>query len=289
MLVNPAILNFNHKPLNSKQPKIVAFTGDVLALQPYFNTGLTNKTLGDKFCAKRPDIDVNKIYQQLIEPANTKHLLITGESSSGKSVLASTLAHKLKKENYKVFCVENNFYESILDSKKFDELTNSIKALNTDQRVFIFIDEPHLILKNELKNANNDQKQGVFNKLALFLEQNPHVKLISIMLEDGVDYIINNVEPNTSKFLFNERINVSAIDNNTVIDMTNKVLNSVGFKDMPQHIADLIRTYPNAIDPREIIYGIVNQVDQGNRINDINTMEEIKGNVWEDIITWFIK
>lgn len=295
--------HLNTSILNS--PQKVSFNGDKNLLEPFFSIGMTNKNplARDEFYFHRPDIDENIMLDFLLDPDNNKPFLITGKSNSGKSVLASRLAYKLKQQGYNVFTIDNDCLskpykeeQPYLNHTRLNELIEKINNLNTTDRVFIFIDEPQFITANEIIETpivRYNGKKGVLYKLSEFLNDNPNVKLVGSMLEDGFSHnyyndtyehckIITELFPKENRYFLPP---ISDYKTEDKIKMLNKALNLAGFKSMPDNIEKRLE-YTGIKGPiRSIIFNLfLSLSNDKNRTDDVNHKEEIKKSTWKALI-----
>ncbi|MGD9581081.1 MAG: hypothetical protein AB7V50_06890, partial [Vampirovibrionia bacterium] len=290
-----------NKHFSSKHiQKQVSFSGDKNLLKPYFDIGMNNKAklVEDEFYIQRKGINEEYLLDFLKDPDDNKPFLITGKSTSGKSVLAKRLSYKLKKEGHKVFCIDN-YLDNIallLTHEKLDELIKEIGRLKTKERVFIFIDEPQFIVEKEIDNdpsLKQNIKKSTIYKLAKFVENNPNIKLVGSMYDGGLNHtyypettqycdLLRDLFPVENQFDLPLLLDNSFEEN---ITMLNKVLNLAGFNSMPQKIKEQLKQTGMNANIRQLVFSVFRAITkEKNRVDDVNTKEDIKKPVWKALI-----
>lgn len=270
----------------------VVFTGDKNLLKGFYKYGIINKeqVLTDQFNFKRSEIDESAILKSLLDKDNTRPVLITGKPQSGKSVVAGRLINQLRDKGHKVFVVENDITSDVeaFGQAEIKLLIQQIKALNPTDRVYLFIDEPQFIPGRE-RYINPDieetPEESVLSKLAQFVDKNKNVKLVGVMYDGGLtyglpfyNYLLEDMFPKKNHIV------VPEINKQDKIEMINTVLKIAGFNKIPVDVANRMRLMP--LEVRECIKKIFVLLfhDHG-RVDDINTVEDIKPDNWRILMS----
>ena len=277
-------------------PKPFKFSGDTALLEPFMMNGLTNKEhlTQDEVYFNRPDINEKALLKQLSDNRDTEPVLIAGGGRTGKSTLANRLAKQLKRKGHPVFCIDNIMQprEEYLSSQHLTNLTRDIQQRGTRKRVFLFIDEPHVIPVLEHKyepDRIRQESKSTLYRLKQFLKKNTHVKLVGVMAPEVLDWTGQNSSKEQQQLLESifkpsNYINVPKIKDlkpHNIIDMFNNGLAAAKFESMPKEVEQQLLKLRQSLDIR-IMFSLITAFlkEDSSRSNNPEKIETISSEIW---------
>lgn len=295
-----SIQNINTYVLKVPQKTTIAFTGDKMMLEPYITYGLTTQKalFSDEYFINRPDVNIDQLLQKLQDNHNNNPFLITGSRVSGKSVTAGRLAELLKKQGHKVFIIDNKHKEEeyYLNLYQCKRLIQEIESVDPDKKVFVFIDEPHLIPIRQFeedKNLVEKTETNVLRVLSNYLAENDNVKLVGVMFDAGfneVENLVNKEQRVLMEEMFPQKNHIvlptiTTLGGENLIKMVNNGLKTAGFHSIPDRIAKKLLALPKLPDVSEAFRAIKKGLGKDlQRRDDKAVMEDIKPEIWNKIV-----
>lgn len=271
-------------------------SGDYKLLSALAGNGFNNKDTFIKTnqALTRPDINVPAILENLISEANTAPVMITGPEGSGKSTLMSQLGKHLQDKGYPVVTIDGESSE-LFHHNTFNQIIDKIDtARQPGQKTFVMLDglATTAIMDSKSEFIRNNPAAGTLYKLEQYLAKNPHVQVISTMMDDPFEGFIDQLDAKQlakleTLFPVSNRITVKAIDAlgpKTALDMVDSALKYAGYDQIPTSIRQTLEKLNVKLNPRQLLNTLSMHLGLTEMLEGPVIGKQIPQAVWDTVV-----